>query len=329
MDEPAKPPNPNSLRCETHNLRHGPAGCPICLRAAEPGPVVLLPVQDDSLGGLDAVADFWRRYGMKSIGLLALGLGSIYALAWPSPTKAIDPAPYQQAIVDLESVLFYAGPTDPEAHREMLLTLLPAVVSSIKARPPAYRADFLIGVIEEIETRVTFANLEAFRLTGVRRNWVQIREDFFDDAVWFRSRDDKLDAVQNALQGDLPPGEPNLPALAARDAYYRSGEAFVARAGYLSSQACTAGTDKGGITGEFRSLSTDTTAQLEAIVAGSDATKTALGPVISSARILVRGRKDSECAAGMPSAGSIDRDFSTFKSNVERTRSRLGGTASD
>lgn len=325
MDEPAKPPNPNSFRCETHNLRHGPSGCPICVRAAAPGPVVLLPVQDTSLSGLDAVADFWRRYGMRTIGLLAMGIGAVYTLTWPSPTKAIDPAPYQQAIVDLESVLFYSGPTDPQAHQKILLTLLPALVSSIKAHPPAYRAEFLVGGIEEIETRVKYADLETFRLTGPRRSWVQIRENFFDDAVWFHLRDDQLDAAQNQLQGELPRGEPDAPALETVDAYYRVVEGFVARAGNLASQACVAGADVNSMTSEFRSLSADTAAQLEAIVAGNAAAKSTLYSVISSARALVRGRRDSPCADGVPSSGSIDRDFISFKGTVEDTRRRLNG----
>ena len=327
MDEPVKPLSPDSLRCEIHNLRHGPSGCPICSRAAAPEPVVLLPVQDSSLSGVDAVADFWRRYGMRSVGLLALGLGSIYSLAWPQPTRAIDPAPYQQPIVELESVLFYSGPTDPEAHQQMLLTLLPALVSSIKARPPAYRGDFLIGGLEELQTRVKYADLEGFRLTGVRQSWVQIREDFLDDAVWFRLRDDQLDAVQNRLQGDLPPGEPNTPVLDALDSYYRGVEAFVARASYLASQACIVGTDKSAITGEFRSLSTDTMSQLDAIVAASEGNKAQLAAVISQARTLVRGRKDQACGAGVPSTAILEREFSAFKGAVERTRGRLNGTA--
>lgn len=326
MDEPAKPPNPNALRCETHNLRHGPSGCPICLRAAAPEPVVLLPVHDTSLSGLDAVADFWRRYGMRSIGLLALGIGAVYSLAWPSPTKAMDPAPYQQAIVDLESVLFYSGPTDPEAHQKVLLTLLPALVSSIQAHPPAYRAEVLIAGLEEIETRVKHADLETFRLTGPRRAWVNIRENFFDDAVWFHLRDDQLDAVQNERQGDLPRGEPDVAALDTLEAYFRTVEGFVARAGNLAAQACAAGADLAATSSEFRSLSADTTAKLEGIVAANEAAKSMLEPVISSARVLVRGRKDSPCATGVPSGGSLDRDYITFKASLERTRQRLGGT---
>lgn len=326
MEEPAKPAKPNALQCQTHSLRHGPSGCPICLRPANPEPVVLLPVHDSSLGGIETVADFWRRYGMRSIGLLALGFTSLYTLAWPSSTVAINPAPYQQPIVDLESVLFYGGPTDPAAHQKMLLTLLPVVVSSIKAHPPAYRAEFLTGAIEGIETQVKYASPETFRLTAPRKAWVQIREDFFDDVVWFRLRDDRLDAVQNHRQGDSAAGPPDPPGLDALDAYFEAVQAFVARAGYLSSQACTTGADKSAIAAEFKSLSADTTAQLDTIVAGSEASRAQVASLIFPARTLVRGRRDQACGAGVPSAAALDSDFTSFKSAVEQVRSRHKGT---
>ena len=325
MDETPKQPSPNSLRCETHNLRHGPAGCPICLRAAAPEPVVLLPVQDTSLSFVDALAEFWRLYGMKSIGLLAMGIGAVYTLAWPSPTKAIDATPYQQPIVELESVLFYAGPTDPQEHQKMLLTLLPAVVTAIKAHPPAYRAEFLVGALEETAARVKHADMETFRLTFVRKGWIRIREDFFDDAVWFRSRDDRLDAAQNQVAGGLPAGQTDPGAMAALDSSFRLVEGFVARAGYLASQACADGGDKTGLSAEYRSLSADTTAQLEALVAGNETVKAQLQAVTSSARTLVRSRQESDCATGVPSASSINRNFAAFQSTVDRVRSSLRG----
>lgn len=323
MDEPKKALNSNSLRCETHNIRHGPTGCPICSRPPEPAPVVGFPVVDHSLSGVALLADFWRRYGMKSVGLLALGLTSLYTFAWPKPTSAIDPTPYRQPITELESVLFYSGPTDPEAHPKILLTLVPSLVTALKAKPPAYRAESLIGAVEGIETSIRFGNPQTFRLTGPRRIWVQVREDFLDDATWFRLRDDQLDTAQNRLQTDPPPGAAENEMLGIIEAYSRALERFVARAGQIAAQACTDVVDKSNLAAEFRSLSTDTLAELDAIVANSETAKTQLSYLIGQARSLVRGRKESACGIAVPHPQALTAGFSAFEEAAAKIRSRL------
>jgi len=328
MDEPTKAPNPNSLLCETHNLRHGPAGCPICLRFAGPRPIELLPAEDRSVHGVEFFAEFWRHHGMKSVGLLALGLGSVFFFAMPRwQARPNDPAPYRQAIVDLESVLFYAGPSDAQEHPQILVTLIQSLLDELKAHPVSYKAEYLTLALEEEQKRVKGQDPATFRLIGPRRNWVQIREAVFDDAVWFRLRDDQLDVVQGRLQGEPPPGQAETGAMDLLDAYFRGVERFVARAGDIAAQACNQGSDRNALNADIRSLSADTLASLDLIVAGNDEVKALLSPVTTQARSLVRARRESSCGVSVPSSATLSREFAAFEAVVQRTRTRLETTA--
>lgn len=317
-----------SQKCPKHNTPMGPEGCTICMFFDKPKAEPDLRALEPAVDWRTVLIEFLRLHGMKSLGLLLVGSVTVFAFAWPRVStipKPIDAAPYQQAIVDMESVLFYPGPTDSESQLPILTSLVESLTTAVKAKPPAERSDDLIDALDGLSTSVRNADPSGFRMTAPRKRWVEAREKFFDDAVWFRLRDDKLDAMQNRAANEPAPVDLGPASLEMLDVYYRSVERFVARAGNISARACSEGGDKDGLTSEFRSLAADARAEVDAIFGTGEQSLPAMNVVRESARSLMRWRNGGACGTGVPDAIVLESEFASFRRTVESTRSRLTG----
>ena len=319
---------PPSTYCTTHRQEHGPEGCPICrhfVRQDDQPYVVGLPVEEPSLNPRDHVKEFWTNHGRLTLGAAILGLASLMFLKVPGAALRNDPAPYQKSIIELETVLFYSGASDPVAHPKMVSDLLDALGADVGLHPPETRPEFLKGSLVDLKETVHQAPPGQFTLVRPRKLWIQIRDAAFVKAPWFRAPDDALDQVQMRLQPTPP--DPvaqlsNAAALEAMDSYYRVAERFAARAGSLAAAACRGDADRNTLNADLRSLATGSLSELDALT-GAASSLPGFADVTYQAMALVNDRSGRNCGVAVPTQEELDRRLARLRAAIAEIRYRV------
>lgn len=184
--------------CPTHQVPIGPGGCPRCLRE------VVLAREAES-------RHFWRW--------AAIVFGSLFAAValtvvfWPKPRKVetrLDPAPFRKAMEAVEDVLYHTDRLD-YGHQVALqggLAEFEVVLRRLRPSVAQRRA------LERYPMFCTMASHEVgndgFDLVATRKKWEALREEHFNQAVWFRTSSPALELAQTTESARGIPADVHL-----------------------------------------------------------------------------------------------------------------------
>jgi len=193
---------PPGLVCETHQVRHGPRGCPRCRHEAHQAQ--------------RAERDRFRRTAVVVlVPLLAFGIW-LALRPGPQSPRRLDPAPYREAITTIESVL-YAREFVDGGDRYVLSQALRGLEQDLKHTFPSVAQREALKAIGSwaMVTRVKADPIDArLDIPALRARWEQLRGEHFQTAEWFRQGSADLEDVQYS---DASRGLPDDP-----DAYQRT-----------------------------------------------------------------------------------------------------------